>query len=379
MNLPPPPEPSASRLRAPDLSNGAALSAERLAALVSVGDELKSTSAADTVAYAYGVGRQVLVWHDDSDGKYFDLASLTKPLFTAPLVLLRAAGRLKLDAPVGDALPWLSPAHSQLTTRQLLTHSAGLPAELPSEGPDPTDVPRHRSQAQTLASPVDDARLTEGDWLRTHDARPGAPGELVVYSDIGYWLLGQLITELAGESLHTVFRQSPMALPGEFKFGLSPQGLTVAAGPRAGAMQWPHDPAARRLGLWGHAGTFGTLTGVISAVLAWLEGSWLPEPIAIAARTCQTHAIPGGHRSLAWTLVGDPYHCVAHDWPTTTLCHSGFTGVCVALDPVSGWWGVYLSNAVPVHQDARPVLKARRLFYAQAAEDLTAHTAAVPA
>lgn len=88
------------------------------------------------------------------------------------------------------------------------------------------------------------------------------------------------------------------------------------------------------------------------------------------ATTCQTHGIAGGHRSLAWTLAGDPYHPVAHDWPSSTLAHTGFTGVSVVLDPVTSWWAVYLSNAAPIGNDAAPVVVARRRFHAIVAEHL---------
>jgi hypothetical protein len=96
--------------------------------------------------------------------------------------------------------------------------------------------------------------------------------------------------------------------------------------------------------------------------MTWLDLAWLPEPHAAQAVTCQTHSTPGGHRSLAWTLAGDPQHAVAHDGPPTTLCHTGFTVVSVALDPVSPWWAVYLSSAIPVARDAGPILRARRHF-----------------
>jgi CubicO group peptidase (beta-lactamase class C family) len=113
---------------------------------------------------------------------------------------------------------------------------------------------------------------------------------------------------------------------------------------------------------------------VIDAVLSWLDGSWLPESLVAEAFTCQTHATPGGHRSLAWTLAGDPFHVVAHDWPPTTLSHTGFTGVSVALDHVSRWWAVYLSNAIPVDRDADPILVARRHFHAATASHLRTTT-----
>jgi serine-type D-Ala-D-Ala carboxypeptidase len=59
----------------------------------------------------------------------FDLASLTKPLATT-LVLMRMVDReaLDLDAPIGSLLGSEVPEDKRgLTTRQLLSHRAGLP------------------------------------------------------------------------------------------------------------------------------------------------------------------------------------------------------------------------------------------------------------
>lgn len=324
-----------------------------LADLRGIGQRLKTESPADTIACAYGVGTDVLAWYDESDGRYFDLASLTKPLFTAPAVLglLAAADGLAdgLDEPIATFVDWLpSRPGPGPTIRHLLTHATGLPAELPGEG----DV-------SAVCS-----------WLAECLNGAPVPANSVIYSDANYWLLGVIASSRTGEHLHTLFAKAPTAASGAFRFGQAPAELTVSAGPVTGHVQLPHDGAARRLGPSGHAGAFGTLTGVIHAVMCWLDRGWLRQPVATEAISCQTHATPGGHRSLAWTLAGDPFHAVAHDWPPTTLTHTGFTGVSVALDPVGRWWAVYLSNAIPVARDAGPVLRARRLFHAVAASHL---------
>lgn len=319
------------------------------AQLQAIGRRLKDESPADTVGWAYGVGPDALAWYDESEGRYFDLASLTKPLFTAPAVLGSRAIGDALDEPIATALDWL-PRGPGPTARHLLTHAAGLPAELPADG----DVAEVRS------------------WLAERVTDAPVPAGTVVYSDAGYWLLGMLASAMAGEPLHALYAKLPTSASGTFRFGRVAAEQAVTAGPVVGDVQLPHDPAARRLGPSGHAGAFGTLAGVVSAVASWLDPTWLAEPVATEAVTCQTHATPGGHRSLAWTLAGDPFHAVAHDWPPTTLCHTGFTGVSVALDPVSRWWAVYLSNAIPIDRDARPVLTARRLFHAAAASHLRA-------
>jgi len=323
-----------------------------LAELDAIAARLKAASPADTVACAYGAGPDVLAWRDESDGRWFDLASLTKPLFMAPTALGLLAAPGALDEPISTTLAWLPQAPGTPTPRALLTHATGLPWELPAAG---------------------DAAAVRG-WVAEH-VRAVDPAEVrVLYSDVNYWLLGELACALAGEPLHALFARAPTAASGAFRFGEAPADRSVAAGPLAGDVRLTHDPAARRLGPSGHAGAFGTLAGVVDAVLSWLDGEWLPASLAAAALACQTHATPGGHRSLAWTLAGDPFHVVAHDWPTTTLSHTGFTGVSVALDPVSRWWAVYLSNAIPVERDADPILVARRRFHAAAAAHLRATT-----
>lgn len=328
-----------------------AMPAEVMARIGAAGDELKRWSPADTVAYAFGIGNTICAASDESNGGLFDLASLTKPLFTAPALLTLMADHNVLGADVSTVLDWPS-SSSQKSIRQLMTHTAGLPAELP------------------LGLNRDEVEAWLSKHLETDATGEARSGDWVTYSDPSYWLLGLVVSKLSGESLRARFVRLGDAYGGGFEFDRAPVQTSVPAGPAEDGVRLVHDPAARRLGQSGHAGAFGTLGGVVGAVAGWLDHLWLPERLVEACFTCQTHGTPGGHRSLAWTLSGDPFHVVAHDWPATTVSHTGFTGVSVALDPVSGWWAVYLSNAIPVERDATPVLKARRLFYAAAASHL---------
>ena len=63
----------------------------------------------------------------------FDVASLTKAAITSVLAMREvAAGRLALEAPVVELLPEFEGAdRAQVTVRQLLCHSSGLPAHRP--------------------------------------------------------------------------------------------------------------------------------------------------------------------------------------------------------------------------------------------------------
>src|SRR5437667_12367657 len=65
----------------------------------------------------------------------YRIASISK-LFTATAIMqLRDGGKLRLDDPVSDRLPWFSIKQTYdggppITIRQLITHTSGLPREL---------------------------------------------------------------------------------------------------------------------------------------------------------------------------------------------------------------------------------------------------------
>src|SRR4029079_3531387 len=63
----------------------------------------------------------------------YDVASLTKAAVTSVLAMRAlAAGRLALEAPVVEHLPeFEGDDRAQVTVRQLLSHSSGLPAHRP--------------------------------------------------------------------------------------------------------------------------------------------------------------------------------------------------------------------------------------------------------
>ena len=127
----------------------------------------------------------------------FDLASLTKVVFTTTTILrLAEVGRIGLDDPLTVAIPDLrqydvaNAAERKLTFRQCLQHQTHLPGVEPlySYGQDP----------QTLR-----AFVLQREW------RAGQP----VYSDINFILLGIAIKRLTGKPL-VEQPLEPASLPG---------------------------------------------------------------------------------------------------------------------------------------------------------------------
>lgn len=194
--------------------------------------------------------------------RLYDLASLTKPLVTAPLAL----AFLDLDVDRRWALGFHD-RETPLTVRQLLSHDSGLPPWRPFTG-EPVaaqlrrDVPEH---------PL---------------LRPATQG-LATYSDLNYRLLAELLEAETGV---------PFAKLGAAS-GLSPAPWRTAPaeipdGPDAVAWALatetplpPRDPrlpqdANARAGMAGHAG-FGTTASQLSAALArWVAAGW-PERMTV--------------------------------------------------------------------------------------------------
>src|SRR4026207_2539813 len=109
----------------------------------------------------------------------YDLASLTKPLITGLLCAKRVEeGELTLDSAVAHYLPEFERTDRQMiTVRQLLTHTSGLPAWRPLY------------------------ILAEGERERAlgviaNEALEYKPGTQVIYSDLGFIVLGFLLERL---------------------------------------------------------------------------------------------------------------------------------------------------------------------------------------
>ncbi len=114
------------------------------------------------------------------------LASLTKPFTASAVLALAADGRLRLGDPAGHYLPDLDEDQAALTIAQLLTHSAGLPAEIHNRN-WPGD-PRFE--------PIDQRELIR---RVNHFAPDSSPGPQFNYGNVCYNLLAAVIERVSGQ------------------------------------------------------------------------------------------------------------------------------------------------------------------------------------
>ena len=275
----------------------------------------------------------------------WDLASLTKVLVTAPLLLrLWQAGRLDLDAPLADMLPEVR-GHplETATVKQLASHSAGLAALSRLRF---WNLPRDAALRRSLEEP--------------------RPQLSITYSDQGFIALTYLLERLYGAKLDEVAQRELFA-PCDVGLTYHPDANLCAATELdtvTGELLrgHVHDENTRALGgISGHAGLFGSVKDVAKYLEGLIEGRILNAAALRVMGTAIARA-ENDARAFGWVLRHD-------DWlggnvaPDGALGHTGFTGTGAWLSVDTGQINVLLTNRVcPSRHGESGIAELRRAF-----------------
>lgn len=296
---------------------------------------------------------------------FFDLASITKSFVSTTVARLVRAGRLSFETPLHEVLPEArASVTGAATIALLLSHRAGL------EG--------HRAlYAPLLSGTAIDRKsaIAEMIFARRSECAGRAPagGYQPVYSDLGFALVGLALERLEGLPLDQIVTREvcvPLGLDLEVGSARSLRGqacgfderclptetVPFRGGELCGIV---HDENAWALSghrLSGHAGLFGTASGVARFGAALLDAWHDRSPAWLDSRTLAPLLIerPGGtlragfdgksaDQSSAGTLAGP-----------RTFGHLGFTGTSFWCDPDADRVLVLLTNRVcPTRNNAR--------------------------
>ncbi len=309
----------------------------------------------------------------------YDLASITKVAGTTiALMHLVDEGKLDLDKPVGHYLPELdemSPAHARMGFRDILTHQAGLKAFVPfytkllKDGklrPElVSDTATEKFTVRVanklyIPQAYKDSMLT---WMvNTPLARKGE----YVYSDMGYYLLQEVVERVSGMPLDRYVSSTFYQPMGAGTIGYKPwerfpldriapteYDLTFRMRQIQGDV---HDPgAAMKGGVAGHAGLFSNANdlGMVMQMLAnggvYGGRRYLSEVVVREFTKCQfcSPSGTGNRRGLGWDRPvrgkgGPTCDCVSY----ASFGHTGFTGTMAWVDPEHDVVYVFLSNRV---------------------------------
>jgi CubicO group peptidase (beta-lactamase class C family) len=280
----------------------------------------------------------------------FDIRSVTKPITAIGIMMLMEDGKLTLSDPVTKYLPeFKSTSTNSITIRHLLTHTAGLPTNRPSEIENIT-IKRDR----TLADVVDVLAKQQPEY---------EPGTRFKYSSGGFAILGRIIEVVAGVPYEQFIRERifrPLDMKDSFFFIPPEKQNRVASVYRVqdGKLsRWDElEGYARRAKYPGpEFGMYSTASDLASLCQMMLDGGTFKgrrilsrlsveemtknQTLDIKSATTDKPA----HQGLGWGLSGDPME----DFPLTTpgsFGHNGAFGAIVWIDPKEHLIRIFLEH-----------------------------------
>ncbi len=289
-------------------------------------------------------------------GTVFDLASLTKVVATTPAILrLLEEGAFVLETPVQHIVPEVKDA--RITIRHLLTHTSGLPAWRPL-------YLEHRGRAAYVSAIGQTALLRD-------------PGQHFEYSDLGFILLGEIISRVSGMELSEYCRKAVFEPLGMQETGFLPRlpRQRTAATEKGNRVEYEMcGERARTFSRWrsgiiwgeandgnawygldgvaGHAGLFGTAADLALYAKAWLTASpnlLSRQTIAAATRSYTPEAAE--NRGLGWrkppAIAFPPGRAPCGDLLSSAAYgHVGFTGTSLWIDPELDLFIILLTNCL---------------------------------
>lgn len=296
----------------------------------------------------------------------FDLASLTKVIATATIALLQIARHeLTLDDRIVARLAhWSRKDREQVTVRDLLEHSSGLPS--------------HRRYFQMVAGRASFEAAISQEPLAY------APRAQSIYSDPGFMLLGFVLEDARAEPLDAQFARwrdrAGIVEPLTFNPPASWRERTAPTedDPWRGRLLIGevHDENAAALGgVAAHSGLFGTAAATGASARWWLSllRGADDQRTGITARQAavfaQRSVVPGSSRALAWDTMRPTSSCGTR-LSTRAIGHTGFTGTSLWIDPEQDLYVVLLTNRVHPTRHNDAIQPVRRAFHDAVAADL---------
>ena len=185
----------------------------------------------------------------------FRIASMSKSFTALAILKLRDAGKLKLDEPASTYIPEMKnlkyPAADApvITVRHLLTHAAGFPED----------------------NPWGDRQLADTDKelldLIQNVSFSNVPGVAYEYSNLGFALLGKIITNVSGKPYQQYINENilkPLGMNDTYWEYTKVPAEKLALGYRWQNNQWVIEPLL-------HDGSYGAMGGLITTTEDFTE------------------------------------------------------------------------------------------------------------
>lgn len=215
----------------------------------------------------------------------FNVASVTKPFTSALVMQLVDEGALELDDPVIRHLPSLPYRYSDITVRQLLTHTSGIARDLRLDNIDDPDRATYEARLDTATA-------------------SSAPGTRFEYSNTGYTVLGWLVSAVEDEPLDGVMQRrlfEPMGMA-QARYRVPPAEDPLRAAPHAVEDGEPR-VTDYVTGGFGSGGISMSVADAAAFGIALQRGDFLPAGLADSV---WTPAVLGDGSGVDVQMFGEP-------------------------------------------------------------------------
>lgn len=282
----------------------------------------------------------------------FDMASLSKLMGTTMAALrLIDQGRLHLTDKVGDFFENCY-GKEEITIYQLMTHTSGIPSffHMWKMNIDPKDAAKVILE-HPFAAPT---------------------GSKVIYSCMGYILLGRILEKICGEPLDRIVSREVLVPLGmkDTCYCPAPGRICVATEKKHDADGYicghVHDENAHSIGgVSGNAGLFSTLDDCITfaSLLSREAKGFLKKETFDLAITDHTEEISDSARGLGFHLFREQVYPGGANMSRGSYGHSGFTGTYIYVDKETKIYCVFLSNRVHFGRDTEPFFAQKQKFF----------------
>jgi CubicO group peptidase (beta-lactamase class C family) len=288
----------------------------------------------------------------------YDLASLSKSIATTTMaMILFERGLLNIDTPVADVLPEFATGddarRKRVTIHMLLSHSSGLPAyeKLFLEA-----VTREELIAGAMRSPL-----------------VATPGEIAEYSDLGFIVLGELLSKIADNPLdqycdREIFDPLGMAgaryvPPPQWSTQIPPTENDTNFRNRIIQGEVNDENCSVMGGVAGHAGVFGSALDVATFAHCILNGgSPIVSPETVALFTRRENSPAKTSRALGWDTPSQPSQAGTLFGPRA-FGHLGFTGTSLWCDPDRKLSVTLLTNRTWPDRSSQEIKRVRPLIH----------------
>ncbi|MFS4459871.1 serine hydrolase domain-containing protein [Bdellovibrio sp. HCB2-146] len=278
---------------------------------------------------------------------YYDLASLTKVIFTTQAMMQAfELGKWNFETKVSDVLPWFQ--HKETKLSELLTHTSGLVWWTPL---------------------YEQINWTESETVKREKLRkileslPVEKKETAVYSDVGFWVLGFVLEKFYDKGLLEIWTD----IKNKFYSGTTLDFHPGNQLPLKQSLFAPTEecPLRRKLvqgevhdlncwtlgGVSTHAGLFGSVDDV-----GWYSLHLRSQILGIArysirqktAQLFAKRALPEGKGdwAMGYMMPTPGTASCGSYFSLDSIGHTGFTGTSVWYDPKMDMSVIVLSNRV---------------------------------